>query len=87
MTAHAVSLIDSYIYGFVMQEVNLPFDDTSEMEEMVGDILPGLSTDVFPHLYELTVEHVLQPGYSSARQLLLRAGRAARAASAPVGAG
>ncbi|MBA2557348.1 MAG: TetR/AcrR family transcriptional regulator, partial [Chloroflexi bacterium] len=27
MAAHAVSLIDSYIYGFVLQEVNLPFDD------------------------------------------------------------
>ena len=64
MTAHAVSLIDSYIYGFVLQEVNLPFDDSSEMDEMVGDILPGLSPENFPHLLELTTEHVLKPGYS-----------------------
>ena len=27
MTAHAFSLMDSYIYGFVLQEVSLPFDD------------------------------------------------------------
>ena len=64
MTAHAVSAIDSYIYGFVLQEVNLPFDDGSEMEEMVGEILPDLAPDNFPHLLELTVEHVLKPGYS-----------------------
>jgi AcrR family transcriptional regulator len=62
LTAHAVSAIDSYIYGFVLQEVNLPFDDASEMDEMVEAILPDLSA--FPHLAELTVEHVLQPGYS-----------------------
>ncbi len=64
MAAHAVSLIDSYIYGFVLQEVNLPFDDTSDLEEVVGEILPGLSPDEYPHLLELTTNHVLQPGYS-----------------------
>ena len=64
MAAHAVSLIDSYIYGFVLQEVNLPFDDTSDLEEVVGEILPGLSPDEYPHLLELTMNHVLQPGYS-----------------------
>jgi AcrR family transcriptional regulator len=64
MAAHAFSLIDSYIYGFVMQEVNLPFDDSDDLAEKVGEILPGLSPDEFPHLVELTIEHVLQPGYS-----------------------
>ena len=33
MAAHAFSLIDSYIYGFVLQEVNLPFDDSDDLEE------------------------------------------------------
>jgi hypothetical protein len=64
MAAHAISLIDSYIYGFVLQEVNLPFDDGSELEEVVGEIMPDLSPDAYPHLLELTMEHVLQPGYS-----------------------
>lgn len=64
MAAHAVSLIDSYIYGFVLQEVNLPFDDTSELEEVVEEILPDLSPEHYPHLLELTTDHVLQPGYS-----------------------
>ena len=64
MTAHAVSLIDSYVYGFVLQEVNLTFDDGSDMEEMVGEILPGLTHDAYPHLLEFTTKHVLLPGYS-----------------------
>jgi AcrR family transcriptional regulator len=63
MAAHAFSLVDSYIYGFVLQEVNLPFDGADDMDEMVGSILGGLSGDEHPHLVELTTQHVLQPGY------------------------
>lgn len=63
MAAHAFSLIDSYIYGFVLQEVNLPFDNTDDLEEVVGAIMPNLSIDEYPHLLELTTEHVLKPGY------------------------
>ena len=63
MAAHAISLIDSYIYGFVLQEVNLPFDNTDDLEQVVEEILPNLSMDEYPHLLELTTEHVLQPGY------------------------
>jgi AcrR family transcriptional regulator len=64
MAAHAFSLIDSYIYGFVLQEVNLPFDNTSDLEELVDSIMPNLSADEYPYLAELTTEHVLEPGYS-----------------------
>ena len=64
--AHGFSLIDSYIYGFVMQEVNLPFTESAgpeELEALVAAILPNLSPDEYPHFVELTVDHVLQPGY------------------------
>ena len=64
MAAHAISLLDSYIYGFVMQEVNLPFDDQSDLGELVEQIMPDLSTATHPYLIELTTEVVLQPGYS-----------------------
>ena len=29
MTAHAYALIDSFVYGFALQEASLPFDDTN----------------------------------------------------------
>ena len=63
MAAHAFSLIDSYIFGFVLQEVNLPFDESSDLGEVVEELLPGLPADDYPHLVELTTQHVLQPGY------------------------
>ncbi len=64
MAAHAFSLLDSYIYGFVLQEVHLPFDDGDDMGKLIEEIVPDLSPATHPHLLELTLEVVLQPGYS-----------------------
>lgn len=62
-TAHAISAVDSYVHGFVLQEVNLPFRDESGLAAMTGAIMEGFPASDFPHLFEMTVEHVLQPGY------------------------
>ena len=62
MAAHAFSVLDSYIYGFALQEANLPFDSGEATAELAQAIL-ARAADEYPHLTELTVEHVLQPGY------------------------
>jgi AcrR family transcriptional regulator len=63
MAAHAFSALDSYIYGFALQEATLPFDTMEETADVAEMILKQLPADEYPHLTELTVEHVLQPGY------------------------
>ena len=63
MAAHAFSALDSYIYGFALREASLPFDTAEETEEVAQMILKQLPPDEYPYLTELTVEHVLQPGY------------------------
>jgi AcrR family transcriptional regulator len=66
--AHAISTVDSYVHGFVLQEVNLPFRDESELAVMIGAIMREFPKADFPHLFELTTEHVLQPGYSYGKE-------------------
>ncbi|MEU0250486.1 TetR/AcrR family transcriptional regulator C-terminal domain-containing protein [Streptomyces sp. NPDC006235] len=66
MAAHAVSLIDSYLYGFVLQELSLPFRGAAELDEVAGAILRDMPADAYPHLTELATEHVLKPGYDYA---------------------
>jgi AcrR family transcriptional regulator len=70
LAAHAFSALDSYIYGFAMQEAGLPFDSADEEEtaKLVEMILGQLPADQYPHLRELTVEHVLQPGYDYGKE-------------------
>ncbi|MCW3036736.1 MAG: putative transcriptional regulator, TetR family protein [Actinobacteria bacterium] len=63
MAAHAYSALDSYIYGFALQEASLPFDTAAETAEVAEMIFNQFPADEYPHLTELTVEHVLQPGY------------------------
>ena len=62
-TAHAMAVLDAYVYGFALQEVSLPFDDSDSLEEVADGILDSEAVDRYPHLTELTTEHVLQPGY------------------------
>ena len=68
LTAHAYSALDSYIYGFAMQEPSLPFDTAQETADIAQAIMARFSPGEYPHLTELTIEHVLQPGYSYANE-------------------
>jgi AcrR family transcriptional regulator len=64
--AHAYSVLDSYMYGFALQQASLPFKTTQESLDAADSILRQFPTDAYPHLTELTVQHVLQPDYDYA---------------------
>ena len=63
MTAHAYALIDSFVYGFALQEANLPATEGDAMAELAESVLEPLPVQDYPHLMEFTAQHVLQPGY------------------------
>ncbi len=63
LTAHALSVIDAYVYGFALQEKALPFDTEERSTEVVQQILAAMPGDEWPHLVEFSREHVLKPGY------------------------
>jgi AcrR family transcriptional regulator len=70
LTAHAISALDSYVYGFALQERNLPFDvkNSTDTQAVAASIFQQLPAGAFPHLVELTVQHVLKPGYAYAHE-------------------
>jgi AcrR family transcriptional regulator len=63
LAAHAFAVLDSYIYGFALQEASLPFSAGEETAELAQEILAHAPPAEYPHLTELTLEHVLRPGY------------------------
>ena len=63
LVAHAFSALDSYIYGFALQQRALPFETGEQTAELAQSIMASFPAGDYPHLVELTVEHVLQPGY------------------------
>ena len=63
LAAHAYSVMDSYIYGFALQETSMPFDSPESASKTAKAIMARFAAGEYPHLSELAVEKVLKPGY------------------------
>jgi AcrR family transcriptional regulator len=63
MAAHAYSLLDSYIYGFALTKMNLPFDTSEEVAEVATNMLQPFPLNDYPNLVEFITEHAMKPGY------------------------
>lgn len=61
MTAHAYALLDSYIYGFALQEAALPFNPQTATE--ATEAITEQFTGEYPYLVEMATKHILRPGY------------------------
>jgi len=57
MAYRAFLLLDSYLYGFIMQEVNLPFDQSS-VSQLAEEMTTHTSPADYPHLMEV-MGHVM----------------------------
>jgi AcrR family transcriptional regulator len=66
MAAHAFSVMDGYIYGFALQQVNLPSHTPEESAALAENILRELPAQEYPYLAEMIVEHALKPEYDYA---------------------
>jgi AcrR family transcriptional regulator len=64
LAAHAYSVLDSYIYGFVQQRNLLV--KSEEVVEVTDSIRRQFSADAYPHLTELITQHIQRPGYDYA---------------------
>jgi AcrR family transcriptional regulator len=63
LAAHAYSLLDSYIYGFALTKMNLPFDTSDSVADVAQSMLEPFPPDEYPNMVEILTDHVLKPGY------------------------
>lgn len=66
LTAHAYALIDSYVYGFALQEASLPFEGPESVREVAGPIMQLMASGAYPSMVEMVTDYYLQPGYDFA---------------------
>ena len=70
MATHANWLLDSYVYGFALQEASLPFGTADEFARMAEDVyLPHLPPDRYPYLAE-SATALIASGYDPAEEFL-----------------
>lgn len=63
MTAHAYAILDSYLYGFALEEAMLPSGGESTDLVALAAEMAGSYAEHYPNMFELTTEHVLKHGY------------------------
>jgi len=68
MAARAYSVKDSYIYGFALQQLNLPLIAATQPPALAQDGPEQIQADEYPFLAELAFEHPMKPGYDSERE-------------------
>jgi AcrR family transcriptional regulator len=66
MTAHAYALIDSYVYGFALQEAALPFKGPNSVGDVAEPIMELVPAGQYPHLVDMATSYYLRPGYDFA---------------------
>nr|BFE78294.1 hypothetical protein GCM10020093_008950 [Planobispora longispora] len=66
LAAHAFSAIDAYVYGFVLTELNLPFEAGEGVDEFVDQLRRRVPLDDYPHLAEMITEQVVNRSYDYA---------------------
>ena len=60
----AFALLDAHLYGFMQQEVSLPFQGEAELAVLAADILGPEARAAYPHFTAFAEDRALQPGYS-----------------------
>lgn len=60
----AFALLDSHLYGFMAQEVSLPFTTVDELAEIGAALIGPEVRAAFPHFTRYAEERAMQPGYA-----------------------
>jgi len=63
LAVHAFSALDSYVYGFVITELTLPFAPGEDAEAFTEGIAHLLPPDRYPRMNEMVAELVAGHGY------------------------
>ena len=63
-TGSAFALLDAYLYGFMLQELSLPFEGEADLAALGGEILAPEVRATYPHFTEFAEGRALVPGYA-----------------------
>jgi hypothetical protein len=67
MAAHAFSVIDAYVYGFALQQINIPLQSKEQTTQVGESILRQLAGQ-YPHLAEMITKHAMKPGFDYSKE-------------------
>lgn len=63
LAGHVFATLDAHLYGFVLQEVALPFEGDAGAAELAHELLGALPAGQLRYIREFVLNRVMQPGY------------------------
>ncbi len=63
-TGTAFALLDAHLYGFMLQELSLPFEGSEDLAALGAEILGPEVRAAYPHFTEFAEGRALKPGYA-----------------------
>ncbi len=63
LTGHAFAVLDAHLYGFLVQELSMPFQPGQDLADLGHQIMAALPAGRLPYFREFTLKHALRPGY------------------------
>ncbi|MEM7334899.1 MAG: TetR/AcrR family transcriptional regulator C-terminal domain-containing protein [Chloroflexota bacterium] len=63
LTTQTMTLLDAYIYGFILQELSLPLSESGNFDEVGESIVHHLDQATYPYLAELATAHLDNAGF------------------------
>lgn len=67
MATHAYNLLDSFIFGFALQELGLPFTTAEELAEVGPELLQQVAAERYPNMHRVSSE-LLESGFDYGRE-------------------
>jgi hypothetical protein len=61
--AHAYSLLGSYIYGFALTKIKLPFQDSEQVAQVAQQMQTPFPAGEYPNLAAFITDHAMRVGY------------------------
>jgi AcrR family transcriptional regulator len=68
LAIHAFFIVDSYIYGFALQEKNLPSGTPEELAGVSEFMLGQLPAGEYMYFHEVIADHILKVGFDYAEE-------------------
>ncbi len=68
MAIHTASALDAYVYGFVLSELNMPFDVDEPIDGFIDEIQQMIPASDYPNLAETITDHLVGQGFSYANE-------------------
>lgn len=68
LSAHSYALIDSFVYGFALQENAMPVTEAQDIQDLAEEIINQIPENHYPYFTKMTKNYYTKPNYDFSKE-------------------